>query len=215
MIRRPPRSTLTDTLFPYTTLCRSGPRGAALRGQPGQLPPAAVPGRAAEPARPHRPGARRDLLAGQQLAGHRVAGDLVAGHELAGDELAGDELAGDELAGDVLARDVLAGSELALDGRPVTGMAKTPRAVHVLTALLLLSGGLTGALATGPVGRWWLLAPLAVALVVGESLQVEFAYGRDVRAVDVFEAVLATVLLLFAGPAAVLRAVLSKAVSQD
>src|SRR3546814_6124890 len=82
-------------------------------------------------------------------------------------------------------------------------MAKTPRAVHVLTALLLLSGGLTGVLATGPVGRWWLLAPLAVALVVGESLQVEFAYGRDVRAVDVFEAVLAPVLLLFAGPTAV------------
>src|SRR3546814_7045034 len=25
MIRRPPRSTLTDTLFPYTTLCRSIP----------------------------------------------------------------------------------------------------------------------------------------------------------------------------------------------
>src|SRR3546814_10687282 len=24
MIRRPPRSTLTDTLFPYTTLCRAG-----------------------------------------------------------------------------------------------------------------------------------------------------------------------------------------------
>src|SRR3546814_20158524 len=23
MVRRPPRSTLTDTLFPYTTLCRS------------------------------------------------------------------------------------------------------------------------------------------------------------------------------------------------
>src|SRR3546814_4292164 len=29
MIRRPPRSTRTDTLFPYTTLFRSGPR---LRG---------------------------------------------------------------------------------------------------------------------------------------------------------------------------------------
>src|SRR3546814_11291914 len=27
MIRRPPRSTRTDTLFPYTTLCRSGPDG--------------------------------------------------------------------------------------------------------------------------------------------------------------------------------------------
>src|SRR3546814_8776215 len=26
MIRRPPRSTRTDTLFPYTTLFRSGPR---------------------------------------------------------------------------------------------------------------------------------------------------------------------------------------------
>src|SRR3546814_804402 len=28
MIRRPPRSTRTDTLFPYTTLFRSGPREA-------------------------------------------------------------------------------------------------------------------------------------------------------------------------------------------
>src|SRR3546814_4397613 len=31
MIRRPPRSTLTDTLFPYTTLVRSAGRRAALR----------------------------------------------------------------------------------------------------------------------------------------------------------------------------------------
>src|SRR3546814_16219671 len=29
MIRRPPRSTRTDTLFPYTTLFRSGGRGGA------------------------------------------------------------------------------------------------------------------------------------------------------------------------------------------
>src|SRR3546814_5399427 len=29
MIRRPPRSTLTDTLFPYTTLCRSAPSSTA------------------------------------------------------------------------------------------------------------------------------------------------------------------------------------------
>src|SRR3546814_5993752 len=29
MIRRPPRSTRTDTLFPYTTLCRSVPAGNA------------------------------------------------------------------------------------------------------------------------------------------------------------------------------------------
>src|SRR3546814_14746672 len=30
MIRRPPRSTRTDTLFPYTTLFRSQPRGGQL-----------------------------------------------------------------------------------------------------------------------------------------------------------------------------------------
>src|SRR3546814_9561209 len=31
MIRRPPRSTRTDTLFPYTTLFRSFPSGAVIR----------------------------------------------------------------------------------------------------------------------------------------------------------------------------------------
>src|SRR3546814_18074759 len=31
MIRRPPRSTRTDTLFPYTTLFRSGRAGPSLR----------------------------------------------------------------------------------------------------------------------------------------------------------------------------------------
>src|SRR3546814_13543611 len=41
MIRRPPRSTLTDTLFPYTTLFRSKPalygksKRQAARGSPG------------------------------------------------------------------------------------------------------------------------------------------------------------------------------------
>lgn len=93
-------------------------------------------------------------------------------------------------------------------------MAPTPRAVHVLTGALLGAGAAAGALAAGPVGDWWLLAPLAVALIVGETLQVEFTYGRDVRAVDVFEAVLAPVLFMFAGPLAVLLAVVSKAVSQ-
>src|SRR3546814_3809992 len=32
MIRRPPRSTRTDTLFPYTTLFRSAPSDAMVRG---------------------------------------------------------------------------------------------------------------------------------------------------------------------------------------
>src|SRR3546814_20658037 len=34
MIRRPPRTTLTDTLFPYTTLFRSGDRAALLARAP-------------------------------------------------------------------------------------------------------------------------------------------------------------------------------------
>src|SRR3546814_9137785 len=33
MIRRPPRSTRTDTLFPYTTLFRSGPRTQQVLGR--------------------------------------------------------------------------------------------------------------------------------------------------------------------------------------
>src|SRR3546814_17820666 len=33
IIRRPPRSTRTDTLFPYTTLFRSPPPGNAVEGQ--------------------------------------------------------------------------------------------------------------------------------------------------------------------------------------
>src|SRR3546814_6004408 len=37
MIRRPPRSTRTDTRFPYTTLFRSQRHGPALRRQPGGL----------------------------------------------------------------------------------------------------------------------------------------------------------------------------------
>src|SRR3546814_8629972 len=37
MIRRPPRSTRTDTLFPYTTLVRSGPpRGGWLEADSGE-----------------------------------------------------------------------------------------------------------------------------------------------------------------------------------
>src|SRR3546814_11052284 len=39
MIRRPPRSTRTDTLFPYTTLFRSEMIAAAGLEHPGQLGP--------------------------------------------------------------------------------------------------------------------------------------------------------------------------------
>src|SRR3546814_16870874 len=54
MIRLPPRSTRTDTLFPYTTLFRSARR----RGQRPQAPdPGALrpPGEAADPRAPRLP----------------------------------------------------------------------------------------------------------------------------------------------------------------
>src|SRR3546814_4811450 len=64
MIRRPPRSTRTDTLFPYTTLFRSHPRRQPRRQRHGNpcRPPQAG-GR--EPSRPpdgagHAAGVRRD-----------------------------------------------------------------------------------------------------------------------------------------------------------
>src|SRR3546814_18038255 len=72
MIRRPPRSTRTDTLFPYTTRCRSLRRPAGLgygRGQrrfagaaPRLRAPHAPAGRPA--AWPERPGRHGGGLAG-------------------------------------------------------------------------------------------------------------------------------------------------------
>src|SRR3546814_2369396 len=51
MIRRPPRSTRTDTLFPYTTLFRSGGPGAAIRTPPS---PQTAGRRCHRPSRPPR-----------------------------------------------------------------------------------------------------------------------------------------------------------------
>src|SRR3546814_1693051 len=51
MIRRPPRSTRTDTLFPYTTLFRSGARAVAALSSPAVFIPASVrPARHREPS---------------------------------------------------------------------------------------------------------------------------------------------------------------------
>src|SRR3546814_2182530 len=62
MIRRPPRSTRTDTLFPYTTLFRSGAGCNVDRLQPAghgsadrQVQPAEPAGRAGPPPHPAQP----------------------------------------------------------------------------------------------------------------------------------------------------------------
>src|SRR3546814_11989663 len=44
MIRRPPRSTRTDTLFPYTTLFRSGAASSAVAGEVTLVSPPSVTG---------------------------------------------------------------------------------------------------------------------------------------------------------------------------
>src|SRR3546814_8406660 len=55
MIRRPPRSTRTDTLFPYTTLFRSPGQGRPLLGGLERLPPGAPYRRRRRALRPLHP----------------------------------------------------------------------------------------------------------------------------------------------------------------
>src|SRR3546814_4663786 len=50
MIRRPPRSTRTDTLFPYTTLFRSSARAAAATPSPSPCRPASSAIRSPRPS---------------------------------------------------------------------------------------------------------------------------------------------------------------------
>src|SRR3546814_3950888 len=101
MMRRPPRSTRTDTLFPYTTLFRSRDRDAvetANRVYPGEIQPT---GRPAEQQAPgddadHQPkhyagidapefhdaryGGRAELFARPQRTGDRKSTRLNSSH---------------------------------------------------------------------------------------------------------------------------------------
>src|SRR3546814_6032579 len=54
MRRRPPISTRTDTLFPYTTLFRSDRRPALQLGRAGEMPVGPAPGARRVPLRPVR-----------------------------------------------------------------------------------------------------------------------------------------------------------------
>src|SRR3546814_5653764 len=61
MIRRPPRSTRTDTLFPYTTLFRSGAAAACSRTRCARRPRCPAP-----PPRPRRPPRPRGRLRSEE-----------------------------------------------------------------------------------------------------------------------------------------------------
>src|SRR3546814_6795373 len=79
MIRRPPRSTRTDTLFPYTTLFRSFHGSAAARPAGAALRPAAdravaLRRPAADPALRRRPGGGVGDHAGRRPGGGGRAG---------------------------------------------------------------------------------------------------------------------------------------------
>src|SRR3546814_17526400 len=82
MIRRPPRSTRTDTLFPYTTLFRSRPRVAhAHRARPVfvMLDVRHHPHRHAGAVGPRQLRAAHDRRIGHAVGDHAVAPILEAG----------------------------------------------------------------------------------------------------------------------------------------
>src|SRR3546814_12380893 len=79
MLRRPPRSTRTDTLFPYTTLFRSAGRAPAW-ARPDALQIRRLPGSLA-PGRPRRPAASfLSLLPLSSAVSFSV--DLIADEEI-------------------------------------------------------------------------------------------------------------------------------------
>src|SRR3546814_5716543 len=80
MIRRPPRSTRTDPLFPYTTLCRSAQHAGRRRAHAGRVELVAARGGYMQREAQHlgrlQPGVRH--VVGVADPGHRLAGDGAA-----------------------------------------------------------------------------------------------------------------------------------------
>src|SRR3546814_11169139 len=92
MIRRPPRSTRTDTLFPYTTLFRSQGKGEARVGEAASpLRAGSVGGLETDPqTRTERPANMALLFFGGYFAGDlkgRIAGDAAEAADPAAREI--------------------------------------------------------------------------------------------------------------------------------
>ena len=67
---------------------------------------------------------------------------------------------------------------------------------------------------SGPSTPAWAVVPLLIALVIAASLRVAYRYGTKIEDLDVFEAVLAPVLLLFDVPAVVALVVVAKVIAE-
>src|SRR3546814_7299620 len=78
MIRRPPRSTRTDTLFPYTTLFRSPHRGAP-PVEPGHQADIHRQGRQHEARAGKSPDAQVDVAGGGDAATRRAIAERARG----------------------------------------------------------------------------------------------------------------------------------------
>src|SRR3546814_12879846 len=83
MIRRPPRYTRTDTLFPYTTLFRSDHAGA-VAARPGPCAP--VPEDPQQVAQPRRRAQGQGRVRPQRPPGARARAALAAAHHPAAEE---------------------------------------------------------------------------------------------------------------------------------
>lgn len=93
---------------------------------------------------------------------------------------------------------------------------RIPRSVTAYTAALAVVAILATALAASDQGRlhWAGAAGLFLTLVVAGTLRLRFQYGRDVEALDVFDAVVAPCLFALPAPVAVAAVAAAKFASQ-
>lgn len=101
---------------------------------------------------------------------------------------------------------------------PTPPNLRAPWSVVVLNCALTaiaLTALLAGTRMEGPSGTpAWVVVPLLVSLVIAGALRVRYRYGKEGEDLDVFEAVLAPVLLLYGVTASVAIVVVAKVVSE-
>lgn len=91
-----------------------------------------------------------------------------------------------------------------------------PHSVHVLSTALAASAVVAAAASenNGFLAPTWVMLPLGITLVAAGMLQLEFRWGGQLEALDLFETALAPLIAVFAGPGSIAITALSKVVSQ-